>query len=242
MLPLKGLGSVGLVSLNQLVVWRHDVLRPGRVRLVNTITIMYVLVVTRRLKVGSPFLIISESVHSREGHMMREVVVGRPIGLDQLQVLPLDGVVMLPGHVIVDLVGVLRDVPDCLNLHGDSSIEPSLMEGLDKDMLLIVNQLKASFLPSFLVSSSSRPDPLTPVKPLEPGHQCRQILPFTILEHLLTIFKWILHINVLRIPILPKEVPPTGGIWVSEPGVFPDLGDQGGEELKEGGHGVQGGG
>jgi len=235
-LPLKGLGSVGLMSLNQLVVWRHDVLRPGRVRLVNTITIMDVLVVTRRLKVGTPFLIISESVHSREGHMMREVVVGRPIGLDQLQVLPLDGVVMLPGHVIVDLVGVLRDVPDCLDLHGDSSIEPSLMEGLDKDMLLIVDQLKASFLPSFLVSSSTWPDPLTPVKPLESGHYSRQILPFaildiiesntmTILEHLLTIFKWILHINVLRIPILPKEVPPTGGVWVSEPGVLPGLGD-----------------
>lgn len=182
MLPLPGLGSVGLMSLNQLIVWRHDVLRPGRVRLVNTITIMDILVITRRLKVRSLFLVSTESVKSRVGHVLVEVVVGRPVLLDQLHILPLDGIVLLPGHVIVDLVGVLRDVPDCLNLHGDSSVKPSFVEGLDKYMLLIINQHGTSFLPFFLVSTSAWPDPLTPVKPLEPGHYSRKILPFTILN------------------------------------------------------------
>jgi len=252
LLPLLGPGSVGLVPLDQLIVRRHDVLGPGKVRLVHTLTIVDIFVIAWRLISQHLLLVHSVSMFPRVGHVLREVVVGGAILLQQLPVLELDGVIVLPGHVIVDFVRVLRDVPDRLNLHSDSSVKPGLMIRLDKDMLFSVNQLLGTLLPSLLVSPSPRSDPLTPVQPLEPCHHGWETLSFSIfhviqrdampiLGHLLPRVKRIPAVDGLQSVLRALIVFRTARIRVHELGELPDHGADGGQELEERRHVVGGG-
>jgi len=190
-----------------LIVWGHYVLRSCLVVSVHTTSVVDGLVVAWRLKVIFLFLVMFESVKSWVCHMVREIVIGRSVLLDQLQILQLDGVVVLPRHLVVHLVRIIGYVPLLFDLHVDSSVESLLVVRLTKDMLLDINQLFFTFLPPFLIFTSTRSDPSPPVQSLEPGYHSRQHLPLSVLQvvqfHTVTVLKhlmagviWILLIYV----------------------------------------------
>jgi len=101
------------------------------------------------------------------GSILMKVVVLCSILLDQLHILQFCGVVVLPTHVIVDFVGIIRDVTDFFYVRSNSPIEPSLVIALAEHVPLVHNLLPKTFLPQLFSSTSSRPDPSSPVQPFE---------------------------------------------------------------------------
>jgi len=224
-LSLVCLGHARLMPLDQVIVRSHNVLRFVWIRSVHTASIINIPVVAWRLVELSLRLVSQESVQSWLSNVMGEVVVSGSMFLDQLHILQLDGMVVLPGHLVIHLVRIIWYVPLFFDLHGDSSIKPPLVVGLAEDMLLAINQLLCRLSPSFLILTSTRSDPSSPVQSLEPGNHSGKVLSFTImqvvqfhpmsiLEHLMAGVEWILPVNAW-LGILSQMVFSTSGCHFS---------------------------
>jgi len=112
---------------------------------------------------------------------------------------------MLPAHLVVDLVGIVRNVTNLLDVRGDGAVKSRLVVRHAEHVFLVDDQLGSAFLPLLLCSAGSRPDPCSPVETFEPHHHRGQGLPLpilqiiqrdtiTVLGHLMTAVKRVLHL------------------------------------------------
>jgi len=168
------------VSPLKQIVWRHLVLRPFRVWLVDSrgnvcvITRGFVQWVERLVPLSDVFVVVRP--------ILREVVVLCTVLLYQLHILHFYGEVILVAHVVVDFVRVIWDVSDLFDVRCDGPIESSLVVALAEHMPLVHHLLPLAFLPQLFVSTSLRPDPGAPVKSFEAHHHSRQGLPLAIID------------------------------------------------------------
>jgi len=147
------------------VVWRHLILRPLLVRLIDSRG--NVSLVARWLIQWVEWLVPLSHLAMVVRSVLVEVEVLCAIFLDQLHVLHFNRVVILVTHVVVDFIGIIGDVSDLLDVRCDGAVKPSFVVALAENMPLVHHLLALAFLPKLFSSTSLRPDPGAPVKPFE---------------------------------------------------------------------------
>lgn len=130
---------------------------------------------------------IPRFVYRADGLMVVRLILGKVVVcgtvlLNQLHVLQFNGVIMLPGQLVIDLVRIVRYVPDLLDVRGDGTIEASLVVRFTENMLLIGDQLVSTLLPQFFGSTGFRPYPSPPIQPLETHNHSTQRFALSILQ------------------------------------------------------------